>query len=224
MTRSDDILTQWLWPLVSRSLNRALQYAPAARARLKSTGPQIWRLHLEDLGWHVDITSDGDSLHLHPTDDAAPDAEIRGHSKDFLALLQSQDKTAALASSPIRVEGSTGSFMQLQALVDDLDIDWEAWLGDLIGDLPAHQFAALSRTLWGDIKSGATGVQHATERYLIREKRLLVTRPEAETLMQSTHALRRRLDRAAASIRQLKKQRGNAAAASRDDRPNRKGD
>lgn len=224
MTRQRDLLAQWAWPLASRSLNRALRYAPAARTRLRRIGPQVWRLHLTDLGWHLDIASDGTHLHLQPTDDAVPDAEIRGHSRDFLKLLQSPDKTAALASSPIRVEGSTGSFMQLQALADDMDIDWEAWLGDLIGDLPAHQAAALGRQLWGDLRTGASGIQHATERYLIREKRLLVTRPEAEALMRETHALRRRLDRAAAAIRQIRSTSSRAETARRDNDPDRKGD
>lgn len=193
----------YLWPLVTRGLNRALQYAPAARARLGRIGHQTWRLHIDDLNLNLDIQSDGSELHLHAVDDAVPEAEIRGQSKDFLALLHGQDKTAALASSPIRVEGSTGSFMQLQHLADDLDIDWEAWLGDLIGGLPAHQLAALGRRARADLKAGVQGFQHATERYLIREKRLLVTRPEAEALMQQTHALRRRLDRLAGEVRQL---------------------
>lgn len=194
----------YLWPLVTRGLNRSLQYAPAARARLRRIGHQTWRLHIDDVNLSLDVQSDGNEVHLHAVDDAVPEAEIRGSSKDFLALLQSQDKTAALASSPIRVEGSTGSFMQLQYLADDLDIDWEAWLGDLIGDLPAHQLAALGRRAAADLKTGAQGFKHATERYLIREKRLLVTRPEAEALMQQTHALRRRLDRLAGEVRNLK--------------------
>ena len=190
--------------LATPALNRALNYAPAARARLRALGAQVWRLHLQDLQWSIDIRSDGEQLLLDHPDDAVPDVDVRGHSRDFLALLRSEDRTATLASLPIRVEGSTRSFMQLQSLANELDIDWEAWLGDFIGDLPAHQFAQLGRQAGTAFLEGLRGLQASTERYVIREKAWLVTRSEAEALMQDTQALRRRLDRIEARMRQLR--------------------
>lgn len=194
----------YLWPLLTRALNKALVYAPAARSRLTAIGVQTWRLHIEDLALGLDLYSDGTQLHIHSPDDTAPDADIRGHSRDFLTLLQSTDKTATLASLPIRIEGSTRSFMQLQALADDLDIDWEAWLGDLIGDLPAHQLAGAGRRVGEQVSTTARSFQRATERYVIREKRWLVTRPEADALLQDIHGLRRRLDKLSGQVRSLK--------------------
>ncbi len=185
-------------------LNRALQYAPSARTRLRTLGPQVWRLHLEDLQWSIDIRSDGSQLQLDHPDDAVPDAEVRGQSRDFLTLLRSEDRTAALASLPIRVEGSTRSFMQLQGLANELDIDWEAWLGDHIGDLPAHQLAQFGRRAEGALRDSLRGVQASTERYIVREQQWLVTRVEADVLMQDTQALRRRLDRLEARMRQVR--------------------
>lgn len=192
-----------LLQLATPAINRALGYAPAARARLLALGPQVWRLHIEDLGWSVDIRSDGEHLQLDHPDDAVPDAEVRGRSRDFITLVQSEDRTATLAGLPIRVEGSTRSFMQLQSLANELDIDWEAWLGDTVGDLPAHHMARLGRETGAAISGGLKGLQRSTERYLIREQAMLVTRSEATDLMQQTQALRRRLDRLEARMQQL---------------------
>ncbi|TGG93267.1 hypothetical protein E4656_09420 [Natronospirillum operosum] len=194
-----------LLQLGNPALNRALDYAPAARARLQILGPQCWRLHLEDLGWSLDVQSDGQRLRLDHPDDSVPDAEVRGASRDFLALLRSDDRTAALASLPIRVEGSTRSFMQLQGLAEDLDIDWEAWLGDHIGDLPAHHLARIGRQAGSAVHGGLSGLQRATERYLIRELGWLVTRSEANQLRDDAQALRRRLDRLEQQAMQLRK-------------------
>lgn len=196
-------LADYLFPPASRALNQALVYAPAAQAQLEHVGPQVWRLHLTDLELDLDLVSTGHDLTLHTPDDAVPDADISGASKDLLTLLRSGDKTAALASLPIRIEGSTRSFMQLQTLATNLDLDWEAWLGDLVGDLPAHHLANLGRFAGGEFIAGLTGLQSATERYVIREKRWLVTRPEADELMQETQALRRRADKLMAQVKRL---------------------
>lgn len=200
MTHAPDALIEYLFPPANRALNQTLAYAPAAQAQLNDLGPQIWRLHLTDLALNLDLCSDGQHLSLHTPDDAVPDADISGASRDLLTLLRSADKTAALASLPIRVEGSTRSFMQLQRLASTLDIDWEAWLGDAVGDLPAHHLATLARRAGGDVQAGFAGLQRATERYFIREKRWLVTRPEAAQMMEDTQALRRRVDKLAAQF------------------------
>lgn len=197
------MIADYLFPPASRALNQALMYAPAAQAQLQQVGPQVWRLHLTDLELDLDLVSTGQELTLHTPDDAVPDADISGASKDMLTLLRSADKTSALASLPIRIEGSTRSFMQLQTLATHLDLDWEAWLGDLVGDLPAHHLANLGRFAGGEVKASLAGLQSATERYVIREKRWLVTRPEAEELMQETQALRRRTDKLMAQIKRL---------------------
>ncbi|WLD57919.1 SCP2 sterol-binding domain-containing protein [Salinispirillum sp. LH 10-3-1] len=193
-----------LLPVVNSTLHKALDYAPAARARIRSIGPACWRLHIVDLGIDLDLLTDDDRLRVDQPDDAVPDADIRGRSKDFVTLLRAEDKTAALASLPIRVEGNTSSFMQLQSLLSHLDIDTDAWLEDLFGDLAAHQLGSLGRAIGAQARASAASLQHATERYLIREKALLVTRAEADAFGQELHQLRLGLDRLAARVRQLK--------------------
>lgn len=193
-----------LLPVVNSTLHKALAYAPAARARIRSIGPVCWRLHIVDLGIDLDLLTDDDRLRVDQPDDAVPDADIRGRSKDFVTLLRADDKTAALASLPIRVEGNTSSFMQLQSLLGHLDIDIDAWLEDLVGDVAAHQLGTLGRAVGARMKSGLASVQHATERYVLRERAWLVTRTEADTMSHELHQLRLGIERLAARVRQLK--------------------
>lgn len=193
-----------LLPVINSTLRTALDYAPAARARIRSIGPACWRLHIVDLGIDLDLLTDDDHLRVNQPDDAVPDADIRGRSKDFVTLLRAEDKTAALASLPIRVEGNTSSFMQLQSLLSHLDIDIDAWLEDLVGDVAAHQLGTLGRAVGTRMKSGLASVQHATERYVLRERAWLVTRTEADTMSHELHQLRLGIERLAARVRQLK--------------------
>ncbi|MFC3854049.1 SCP2 domain-containing protein [Salinispirillum marinum] len=193
-------------PVLNRALAKALAYAPAARARLSTLPPTCWRIHISDLKLDLDVRAESNVLLIDLPDDRVPDADIRGQSKDFVALLRADDKTAALASLPIRVEGSTSSFMQLQSLVSQLDFDYEACLEDQVGDLAAHQLGIIGRGVWSQVQQTTTSVSAATERYLLREKGWLVTRTEAAEHGRAIHKLRLDIDRLSARLRQRKEQ------------------
>lgn len=89
--------------------------------------------------------------------------------------------------------------MQLQELLQSPDFDAEAALGDVIGDLPAHVIADLTRRASGDARRFITSAAQASSRYVIREKRWLVSTYEADALRQRLHQLRRRVDRLSGS-------------------------
>jgi ubiquinone biosynthesis protein UbiJ len=192
--------------LASTTLNQAMQYAPAARQRLQDIGPLCCRLVVQDLQIELDIRSDGGQWVMDQVDDRVPDVLVMGQSKDLLTLLRSEDRTATLASLPIRVEGSTRAFMQLQGVASALDIDWDAWLGDWVGDLPARHVLDTGRAMARLLKQSALGFQRSTEQYLIRERRWLITQTEHAQLVEQQRVLRRQLDRLEHRMRLLQQQ------------------
>lgn len=190
--------------LASDGLNQAMQYAPAARQQLQSIGPLCCRLAIQDLALELDIRSDGLHWVIDQVDDRVADVTVMGQSSDLLTLLRSPDRTATLASLPIRVEGSTRAFMQLQNVASTLDIDWDAWLGDWVGDLPARFMLQAGRAMTRLLKQSAAGFQQSTEHYVIRERGWLITQTEHEQLTDQQRQLRRQLDQLEQRMRQLK--------------------
>lgn len=199
-------LPNTLLALASDTLNRALQYAPAARQRLHEIGPLCCRLRLQDLQLELDVRSDGQRWQVDAVDDRVPDVLVIGNSQDLLTLLRAEDRTATLASLPIRVEGSTRAFLQLQGVASSLEIDWDAWLGDYVGDLPARALLDAGRSLFDRFKHSATSLQVATEQYLIRERGWLVTQSEFAPLVEQQRQLRRQLDQLEQRVRRLQHQ------------------
>lgn len=189
--------------LASRILNQAMRYAPAARQRMQDIGPLCCRLRVQDLDLELDIRSDGSQWLIDTVDDRVADVVVMGDSKDLLTLLRSEDRTATLASLPIRVEGSTRAFMQLQSVASALDIDWDAWLGDAVGDLPARTLLQTGRSMLGLVHKSVVGFQHATEQYIIRERGWLITQNELAPLVEQQRDLRRQLDQLEHRLRQL---------------------
>jgi ubiquinone biosynthesis protein UbiJ len=192
--------------LASQTLNQAMRYAPAARQQLLDIGPLCCRLVVQDLQLELDIRSDSTQWVIDQVDDRVPDVLVMGHSKDLLTLLRSTDRTATLASLPIRVEGSTRAFMQLQNVASALDIDWDAWLGDWVGDLPARYLLDTGRAMLQLLTQSGVGLQRATEQYVIRERRWLITQTEHAPLVEQQRMLRRQLDRLEQRVRQLQQQ------------------
>ena len=86
-----------------------------------------------------------------------PDAFVRGTLEDFGALATSEDPAATLINSGIELQGSSHSLIALQQVISRMDIDWEAPLVDLLGDVIGHQMAEGLRSVfrWGEARGQA---------------------------------------------------------------------
>jgi len=66
------------------------------------------------------------------------DLKLTGTALSFGAFSINIDQQVSFFDSGIYVSGDQEVLSQLQKLLKNLDIDWEAALSDIIGDIPAH--------------------------------------------------------------------------------------
>ncbi len=122
-------------------VNKTLQYDPVTQQQLAHIDDQVIRVNCTQpevqLWVHI---SDGTVRLLSQWDDAV-DASISGKMTDFLALAREKDKNQVLMSTRMEISGNTQLLTRMQTIAGSLNIDWEAGIADVIGDLPGHWLA-----------------------------------------------------------------------------------
>ncbi|MFW1676543.1 ubiquinone biosynthesis accessory factor UbiJ [Pontibacter sp. JAM-7] len=143
-------------------------------------------------------TQDGLQLQAEYADTA--DTTFSGSAADFFTLLTSHNRRDALFGNSIHISGNSELAQQFQTILDDARIDWEALLGDLIGDLPAHNLSQLLRWKANHLRHSSQSLLLNLQEYLQEEAKLLPTQVEAKILADDIDALQERVERLSARV------------------------
>lgn len=192
---------------LNMALRAALKHDPATRQRL---------LPLTGKSLLINVTSPRLRLYLSVSDDSlefstrlpgaradsaeTADAELRGSLNDFIQAMQAGHRRLATG---IHIRGDSGLVLTLTECLQQLDIDWEGWLADHIGDLPAHQLAESLRSTRHYFRDTRALLLDDLADYLHEEVRLLPTRVELEYFYDQVDELRLRTDRVQARLQLL---------------------
>lgn len=124
-----------------------------------------------------------------------PDLTLSGTGAAFLKVASAQDKQQALMANAIGIQGDSQVLMQLQALMENADIDVELLLSEYIGSLPAHQISDASKWFLSFAKDTGITIKDTSVNYLKHESNLLVQPFEIEQWMDDVDELTYALDR-----------------------------
>lgn len=182
-------------------INQALRYDPATRQRLAALDGKCLYIETEAPRLGVMVQIDQGHIGLKAESDRRPHATIEAHSVALLKLALSQQPQ--LIGGPLRVHGQVQLVEQLHAIARQLDIDWEAPLALLFGDIASHQLGQQVRGLFGFARKAAqTFLQNSTE-YLQEEREMLPVRWEIDEFINESQDLRADVDRLEARLQRL---------------------
>lgn len=200
----DPILLTTATGLIEEALNKALFYSPGSEAPIQRLDGYAIDINAEPVRIRL-LFSDGKLLiHQHNTDDALADAMISGSPLELLRLVLSKEKSLDLSASAITIRGDSDVIHQLYALALSLDVDYEAMLADVTGNVPAHLVGRGLRGLSKWTQSARRSMESNIEEYLQEEGRQVPARIETELLFDDIDELKLDVDRLEARINQLK--------------------
>ena len=87
----------------------------------------------------------GGRLELAVAGDGVPDVTIGGRPADFIALARANQRGESIGAGRIEIQGDLAVAQEVQALLAELDIDWEEWLAGRFGDVAAHRLGRVVR-------------------------------------------------------------------------------
>ena len=149
MTQHDPALLSAALAGAERALNQAIAMAPTSHSELNALAGTLLGIEITtlELTLYIEMVT-GTEVRLMSHCENETDAFVRGTLEDFAALATSDDPAAALINSGIELEGSSASLIALQQVISRMDIDWEAPLVEVLGDVVGHQIAEGLRTIF----------------------------------------------------------------------------
>lgn len=188
---------------LERALNAALALAPATRDELATLANGVFGIRCTTPEVRAYIVPGVDGVRLLAHHEGTSSCTVHGAGSDFVALLGAPDKPAALVNGNLRIEGDSNALMRLARVLSGIEIDWEARLALVVGDVPAHQIGRAVRgsARWGR-DAHAAALRHVTE-FVHEEARLAPSRIEVEDFGTDIRALEQRATRLENALRRI---------------------
>lgn len=188
---------------VEHGINRVLRMDSTAIPRLTALAGKVIAVDCRDPALRVFIIPSDEGLMLASEWAADAGCTLRAPAASLLRLALSRDKTAVLHGPDVELEGDSGVLLELAAVLQDLELDWEyevsRWLGPVGSQLLGGHLR--SQTRW--TRDNFTSISQNLADYLSEESRALVGRHEAEARFAELDQIKLDLERLEARVARL---------------------
>jgi ubiquinone biosynthesis protein UbiJ len=184
------------------SVNRYLALDPETLSRLDALTGKVIAVELRGIGISLTMAPHGGGIQLLGDYRGKPDTVISGMPWSLARTGYGGDR-GALFAGEVEIHGDVALGQRFEAVLREIDIDWEEQLSRLVGDVAAHQVGKLVRDTmaWG-AKSVETLSRDVGE-YLQEESRQLPQRDEVDAFLGAVDLLRDDVARLEARVNRL---------------------
>ncbi|MEW5008763.1 sterol-binding protein [Cycloclasticus sp. 46_83_sub15_T18] len=185
------------------ALNRYLDYDPEVPKQLLAMQGNVVELHFRSLELSLYILINATDLDICDDYDGPVDTTISG-SPVALAMMGLQSSSvSSLFSGEVTIVGDTELGSRFQALLDNVEVDWEEPLSQLSGDVIAQQVGGLLRGVAGWLEESTNTNALNVSEYLREEQAMLPSKFEEERFKREVDELRLAVDRLEAKVGRL---------------------
>jgi ubiquinone biosynthesis protein UbiJ len=153
--------------------NAALRLSPHSLAALRDLAGQVVAVECTDPALVVYIgAADDGQLRLQGVHDGDVTTRVSGSARDFAELASATDPAATLINGGLQLTGSSSTLLDLQRVISELDIDWEAPLVSGLGDVLGHQVAEMLRGAVSWSREASASLRRQLSEFALEEARL----------------------------------------------------
>lgn len=190
---------------IEHLINSALRYDPASARDLAALEGQIIlvKSSMPPLSLALEPNANGIMVHSDWQDSA--NITIEGTLVSIASMAVNSGETKSLSGTGVNVSGDLETLRTLNIIMANLDIDWEAALAELIGDVAAHIVCANIRNS-GEFRAN-TGKRAKTALVDAAQNQWQLTpgRADFEQLIQQVRGIATDTDRLGARVDRLRK-------------------
>lgn len=194
------------------AVNRALELAPSARKDLAELGGTLLAIECTkpEVEMFMVIEPCG-SLTIKTYSEVKATTRVRGSLDDFLSLATAEDPAATLINSDLEIIGNSAPLVAVQQIITRMDIDWEAPLVAVLGDVAGHQFAQLLRGAFSWGQAAGKSLRRQLSEFILEEGRLSPPKAELENFYTEVQSLSLRVERLQSRLARLAKRVSESA-------------
>lgn len=187
------------------AINRALELAPSSKFQLAELEDHIFLVQCTSPEIDLYLQAGHQGIRLMGVYEGDITTTVRGVASDFTELATSDDPAASLINGKLTIDGDSAPLLELQKIVSELDLDWEAPLVNALGDVAGHQLAQLLRGTfkWG--RQASDSLTRQLDEFIHEEARLSPPRLELEDFYKEIQELTLRTERLQSRTDRLRK-------------------
>jgi ubiquinone biosynthesis protein UbiJ len=197
------MISQALLAAAERGINRILALDGTAQARLAGLSGKVIEIDCAAPAVRLFILPHAEGLRLARQWAAPADCVLRAPASTLLRLAGSRQKTALLHRPDVQIDGDSGVLMELSAVLQGLELDWEYELSRWIGPVASHFVGSRLRGASHWAEQSIDSLRLDLKDYLAEETGSLVGAQEAEARFAELDALKLALDRLEARVERL---------------------
>ena len=192
-------------------INKAMDYDPSSQTSITYLDGKSLKIEctLPQVSFYVLFRKE--SVSLKDQYKNTPDITLKGTALSFGSLSINMDKRVSFFNSGIQISGDQELLSRLQDLFKNLDIDWEAALSDIIGDIPANLIGKSLRSSLDWKRNMLKRTTKAAVEFSQEEARLIPSINEVDGFNKEVKQIQNEAERLAAKTKKLKSKIDNSS-------------
>ncbi|ARN74198.1 ubiquinone biosynthesis accessory factor UbiJ [Oceanicoccus sagamiensis] len=186
------------------AINAALKLDPSTLNKLAELQDHVFLLHCSSPELSLYLIPGNGDIRLCGFYDGTADTALTGSFNEFTKLATSADPASALINGELELHGDSQALISLQKILKQLDIDWEAPLASIFGDVIGHQLGRNIRQGFRFGLQALQGIKRQVDEYIVEESDLVPPRWQVDHFLNDIDQLAMRTDRLNAQIQKLK--------------------
>lgn len=202
-----DPLLARLEQVLSVVLSHLLNSNADTAARLAALEGRVIEVALRDSARSVFALPGTDGVQLRRRYDGPVAVKVSGRVADFIAYGRASRRGDSLGAGRIEIAGDLAVAQQVQALLAELEIDWEELLSRAIGDVPAHQVGRAARAVFALGREALAKLERDAADYLKHQSQLVPRRQDLEGFGRAVFMLADDVDRLEARLKRVRERK-----------------
>ena len=187
------------------AINAALKLDPATSNKLASLNGHIFAIHCSAPDLQIFLIPGAAEVRLCGVLDGQAHTTLTGSADELLKLALSNDPANTLINGKLELHGDSNALIELQKIIAGLQLDWEAPLSRLFGDVAAHEIGRGLRKGFQFARQGLQKLQRQGREFLVEESDLFPARWQVDNLYRDIEQLGLRTERLEARLQILQR-------------------
>ncbi len=189
---------------LEKSINAYLRLDPLSEKRLAKLTDTVITIELLPISFIFQLTASSDGIKLYSGELLPANCKISGTPLQMLNVAINKSDRHTFFANDLKIEGDASISQQVIELFDEINIDWEEYLSQKLGDSRAHHIARTFVTLKNFIAETKERFCDDINEYLHEESDLFPPKEALTDFYHDIDQLRMDIDRLEARLRQLK--------------------
>jgi ubiquinone biosynthesis protein UbiJ len=186
------------------AINAALRLDQSTLKKLQTLERHVFHLRCTAPELDLFLIPGVDEVRLCGFYDGDADTTLSGSAQEFAKLVTSSDPASTLINGDLELHGDSQALINLQKILQQLDVDWEAPLSNIFGDVISHQMGKSIRQGFSFGLQALQGFKRHVDEYIVEESDLVPPRWQVEQFFTDIDQLAMRTERLQAQFEKLK--------------------